>query len=188
MPEETESYWTAVANIVRERPYGPGGAEIRSGTKHFAPGAKVYIIDLFGGMCERIVVVGQHRKSKKLTAIVIDVKLVENLRAKVCYSPAVIEKIKEYCARQYSLSIRQLTQEFAETVCRVVPIWQAEAWRTPTQPPQAPELPNATLQLLRAAENGLTTSAPQVPELASPPAPIPFLAKLWRSVIYLLKD
>nr|GFD56498.1 hypothetical protein [Tanacetum cinerariifolium] len=45
MPQEPESYWTAVANIVRERPYGPGGAEIRLGTKHFAPGAKVYIID-----------------------------------------------------------------------------------------------------------------------------------------------
>jgi len=186
MTPEPESYWTAVANVVRERPYGPGGAEIRSGSKHFAPGAKVYIIDLFGGMCERIVVVGQHRKSKHLIALVIDVRLVENLRTKVCYSPAVIEKIKEYCAKQYSMSIQQLTQEFAETVCRVVPAWQAAAWRTPAQPPAA-SAPSATLTLLREAE-ALPPAEPPLPELTPQPAPTPFLTKLWRSVTFLLKD
>ena len=186
MTQEPESYWTAVANIVRERPYGPGGAEMRSGTKHFAPGAKVYIIDLFAGTCERIAVVGQHRKSKKLIAIVIDVKVVENLRAKVCYQPAVIEKIKEYCDKQYSISIRQLTREFAQTICQAVPAWQAEAWRTPIQPP--PQLPSATLQLLRGAETRLSITPPKVPEMTPKHASISFLTKLWRSVIFLLKD
>ena len=127
MLQEPESYWTAVANIVRERPYGPGGAETRRGTKHFASGAKVYIIDWFSGMCERIAVVGLQRGSKRLIALVIDVKLIKNLRVKVCYAPAVIAKIKEYQARQYHSTA--LTQEFAESLCQVLPIWQAEAWR-----------------------------------------------------------
>jgi hypothetical protein len=35
--------WAPVANIVEERSYGPGGAEARRGTKHFQPGAKVYV-------------------------------------------------------------------------------------------------------------------------------------------------
>jgi hypothetical protein len=118
-----ESYWTVVGNIIRERPYGPGGAEIRVGTKHFTPGAKVYIIDWFAGTCARVVVVGLHRKSKKNIRLVIDVKLVENLRPKLCYTPAVSKKIREH----YSPTrIKWLTKEFAETICKTIPYWQAE--------------------------------------------------------------
>ena len=32
--------WCIVANILRERPYGLGRQELRSGTKHFASGAQ----------------------------------------------------------------------------------------------------------------------------------------------------
>lgn len=118
-----EAYWTAVANVIRERPYGPGGAEMRFGTKHFAPGAKVYIIDWYAGMCERIVVVGMHRKSKKFIRLVIDAKVVENLRPKLCYTPAAIQKIKDH----YSPSrIPWLTEEFAKRMCLVIPCWQEE--------------------------------------------------------------
>ena len=131
MPKEPESYWTAVANIVRERPYGPSGAETRYGTKHFAPGAKVYIIDWYAGMCERIIVVGQHRKSKRMIRLVINVKLVENLRVKVCYAPAVIAKIKEY----YSPArLEYLSQAFAGTMCNIIPIWQTQDWKEAESP------------------------------------------------------
>ncbi|UOG72806.1 hypothetical protein MTX78_11780 [Hymenobacter tibetensis] len=122
-----ESYWTAVGNIIRERPYGPGGAETRSGTKHFTPGAKVYIIDWYAGMCQRIIVVGQHRKSKRFITLSIDVRLVENLRPKVCYDPMAIAKFKEHYSPKphYNAgSINSLTKEFAETVCQAVPHWQ----------------------------------------------------------------
>jgi hypothetical protein len=122
-----KSYWTAVGNIVRERPYGPGGAEIRFGTKHFAPGAKVYIINWYAGMCRRIIVVGMHRKSKRLITLALDVWLVENLRPKVCYAPAVIAKLKEHFSPTphfYPGTIDSLTQEFAERVCATIPQWQ----------------------------------------------------------------
>jgi hypothetical protein len=122
-----ESYWTAVGNIVRERPYGPGGAEIRFGTKHFAPEAKVYIINSYAGMCRRIIVVGLHRKSKRLITLALDVRLVENLRPKVCYDPAVIAKLKKHFSptpRFYPGTIDSLTQEFAKRVCAVIPQWQ----------------------------------------------------------------
>jgi hypothetical protein len=122
-----ESYWTAVGNIVRERPYGPGGADIRFGTKHFAPGAKVYIINWYAGLCRRIVVVGLHRKSKRLITLALDVRLVENLRPKVCYDPAVIAKLKEYFTptpRYHPGTLDSLTQAFAEQVCAAIPHWQ----------------------------------------------------------------
>jgi len=161
---EPESCWTAVANIVRERPYGPGGAEIRFGTKHFAPGAKVYIIDWYAGMCERIVVVGQHRKSKKLIAIVTDVKLVENLRAKVCYAPAVLAKIKQYFDKgYYPPRIKYLTQDFAELVCKTIPAWQAQPWR---QPQEVGAEPNVALE----------------------PSSNSFLTRIWLHISFLLKN
>ncbi|HEX8328365.1 MAG TPA: hypothetical protein VF629_12545 [Hymenobacter sp.] len=122
-----EAYWTAVGNIIRERPYGPGGAEIRFGTKHFAPGAKVYIIDWYAGMCRRVIVVGLHRKSKRLITLAIDVRLVENLRPKVCYDPAAIAKMKEHYSPKphYNAGpIDSLTKEFAERICGVIPYWQ----------------------------------------------------------------
>jgi hypothetical protein len=175
MPEETASYWTAVANIVRERPYGPGGAEIRLGTKHFAPGAKVYIIDWFPGTCERIAVVGLHRKAKQLIAIVIDVKLVENLRAKVCYAPAVIAKIKDYYQAE---DLSFLTQEFADTLCQTLPFWQAQEWRH-AQPKPAPPVP-ATLQLLREAAGRSPILVASKP--AAPPPASSLLTRLWRTV------
>ncbi|MDO7845801.1 hypothetical protein Q5H92_05490 [Hymenobacter sp. M29] len=122
-----ESCWTAVANIIRERPYGPGGEEIRFGTNHFAPGAKVYIIDWYGGMCQRIIVVGLHRKSRRYITLTIDVRLVENLRPKVCYDPTVIAKFKEHHPpkpRYNTDYTNYLTKEFAETVCHSIPYWQ----------------------------------------------------------------
>jgi hypothetical protein len=152
MSAEPESYWTAVANMVPERPYGPGGAETRRGTKHFAPGAKLYLIDWYAGGCERIIVVGQHRSSKRFITLVIDVRLVENLRAKVCYQPAVIAKIKEHFAQSYAPTrIQYLTQEFAEQVCQVLPHWQAQRRR---QPQPGPVAPGSTLQ---PAANSLLT-------------------------------
>jgi hypothetical protein len=33
--------WCPLANVVAERRSGPGGAEVRQGTRHFTPGAKV---------------------------------------------------------------------------------------------------------------------------------------------------
>ena len=60
-----------VANVVHERPYGPEGAEIRRGTKHFAPGAKVYVFSFFWGMGgEQVTVIGRHRKSKSDAPVV----------------------------------------------------------------------------------------------------------------------
>ena len=124
MNPEMESYWTAVANVILERPYGPGGTEIRYASNHFAPGTKVYIIDIFGGMCERVIIVGLHRKTKRMIKLVIAVELLENFKAKVCYVPAVIEKIKEHYP---PAGIHRLTQEFAQTLCEVLPIWKADA-------------------------------------------------------------
>jgi len=124
-------YWTAVANVILERPFGPGGAETRRASEHFAPGAKVYIIDWFPGTGSRVVVVGLHRQTKRMMKLIMAVELLENFRAKVCYVPAVLEKIAEHLQADTS---SQLDKAFAETLCEVLPIWKAEALKK--LPPQ----------------------------------------------------
>jgi hypothetical protein len=121
-PEATqESYITAIGNIVAERPYGPGSEEIHTGTKHFRPSAKVYIIDWFPGLCSDVVVIGHHRKSNRPIKAIIKAKYIENLRVKNCYSLAAVRLIKEHQASQPA---PELTQEFAETLCQVLPHWR----------------------------------------------------------------
>lgn len=92
--ETPEPVWCIVANIVYERPYGPSGEETRSGTKHFAPGAKVYIVDFFWGMGgQDVTVVGRHRKSHRYITIVIRSQWLVNWRAELIYSPHVIREV-----------------------------------------------------------------------------------------------
>lgn len=114
--------WTVVANIVNERTFGPNGAEIKIGTKHFRPGTKVYIIDWHPGTCESIIVVGMARKSRKFIRITIRANWVENLRVKLAYNPAVIEKIHEHMGAEQTF----LTEEFANKMCETIPKWQKE--------------------------------------------------------------
>jgi hypothetical protein len=79
-----------------ERAYGPGGTEKRRGTKHFAPGAKVYVYDFFWGTAgERVTVMGRHRKSHRFMRISMSARHLTNWRAELVYSPAVAKVIRE---------------------------------------------------------------------------------------------
>jgi len=92
--ETIEPVWCIAANVVYERPYGPDGSETRRGTKHFAPGARVYIVDFFWGTGgEDVTVVGHHRKSHRYITIVIRSKWLVNWRAEMVYSPHVIREV-----------------------------------------------------------------------------------------------
>ncbi len=118
--------WTVVANIVNERTFGPNGSEIKIGTKHFKPGTKVYIIGWHPGTCESIIVVGMARKSRKFIRITIRANWVENLRVKLAYNPAVIEKIHEF----HGADQTYLTEEFVNEMCETIPKWQKELNKT----------------------------------------------------------
>jgi len=88
--------WCVAANVVMERPYGPGGVEKRRGTKHFAPGAKVYVYGFFWGMGgERVTVMGRHRKTHRFIQLNMNAKHLANWRAELVHSPAVAKVIRE---------------------------------------------------------------------------------------------
>ncbi|WP_152559821.1 hypothetical protein [Hymenobacter sp. IS2118] len=121
-PENSqESFCAAIGNIIAEQSYGPNGEETRIGTKHFRVGAKVYIIDWFPGTCDRVVVIGHHRKSNRPIKAIIKAKDIANLRVKSCYSLAAVRLIKEHQANQ---SAPELTQDFAEILCSTLPHWR----------------------------------------------------------------
>jgi hypothetical protein len=89
-----EPAWCIVANVLIDRPYGPGGAEIRHGTKHFAPGAKVHVFDFFWGMGgESVSVIGRHRKTKRYLVLNMRSAHLTNWRTELVYSPRVIAQI-----------------------------------------------------------------------------------------------
>jgi len=97
---DSESVWCVVANVVETRLHGEG-REIRSGTKHFSPGTKVYCFPpLWGDGYEKVKVIGRHRGSKKFATIVMASKWLTNWRVKMVYSPYIVSKLKEYWDNQ----------------------------------------------------------------------------------------
>jgi uncharacterized protein (TIGR02996 family) len=88
--------WCVAANVLMERPSGPGGVETRRGTKHFASGAKVYVFYFYWGMGgERVTAIGRHRKSKKYISLTTNASYLANWRVELVYSPTVIRRITE---------------------------------------------------------------------------------------------
>lgn len=91
---QPESTWCVVANVVPERPYGPSGKQHRSGTKHFAGGAKVYVFNTFWGSPELVVtVVGRHRKTKRYMTLHMRSAHLENWRVQQVFSPFILRQI-----------------------------------------------------------------------------------------------
>jgi len=95
--------WCIVANIINVRPFGPEGKEQRHGTKHFAPKAKMYVIDFFWGMAgETITVIGRHRRSQRFITINIRSKWLVNWRVELVYSPYIIRALHDHPWTYYS--------------------------------------------------------------------------------------
>lgn len=84
-----ENVWCPIANIVEERPYGPGDEMHLSGTKRFAPKAKVYVLEVFR-YGDRAEVVGRHRGSHRFIKSIVQTRVLTSCRAKLVYSPQVI--------------------------------------------------------------------------------------------------
>ncbi len=116
--KKQEAIWCVYANIRTKIPFGEGGELNRIGDKLFRGGTKVYIIDWYPGMCENIIVIGMHRKTRKYINATISVKHVENLRVKLTYEPKIIEIIKYHFSPSPIIS-----KEKAENMCQVIPGW-----------------------------------------------------------------
>ena len=115
-----ETIWCVVANVKQQVPYGSGGKELKNGLKHFRGGAKLYVIGAYAGLCDNLIVIGQHRKSRKYTRCVIKVNSIENIRVKQIYSPKVIELATSFKGHGAHISI---DEESAAELANLIPLW-----------------------------------------------------------------
>ena len=85
--------WCIAANV---RPEAYGNAT-SPGSKHFKAGALLWVVTgYWGDGFERIHVIGRHRVSKRLIAIIFEAARLTNWRAKQAFHPLVTKMIGEH--------------------------------------------------------------------------------------------
>ena len=90
-PDLPKWAWCLVANIRKEGFLDAGPLDSRGGTKHFAPGARVYVFPVrWDGWWDRGPVLGKEKGSGRYVRKVMGWEWLENFRCKRVYSPTVI--------------------------------------------------------------------------------------------------
>lgn len=118
--EATGPIWCPTANMTRERPYGPGGSEIKHGSKHFAPGAKLHILRVVGGAAHtQVRVIGRHRASHRYVTMIVRADWLTNWRVDLVYSPHVISEV--WPAWDGSVVTRARAEEFVNLLSPLTP-------------------------------------------------------------------
>jgi hypothetical protein len=86
---DVEFVWCLVGNIIGEHPVGEN-KEIKSGTKHFSTGTKVYCFPpQWGDGYEKIYVMGRPRHSSRFIKVVLSSNLVTNWRIQQVFTPRI---------------------------------------------------------------------------------------------------
>jgi hypothetical protein len=105
-----------IGNIIGKHYYGEN-KEIKSGTKHFRAGAKVYLLPEYGGNGHTdIPVYGLPRKSRKKIHVVIRGSMIKNVRVKKTFDPKLIEKIDDSFFYDYFDNDETGLQGFADSM------------------------------------------------------------------------
>src|SRR3712207_4449503 len=78
--QPSKQAWAVAANIIFEHPYGDE-KEIRYGTKHFKPGAKVHVVRV--NWRERAEIIGRQRKSGRYIKTWMPAKYLANPRVEM---------------------------------------------------------------------------------------------------------
>lgn len=111
-----EFRYILVGNIIDKHYYGEN-KEIKSGTKHFRAGAKVYLLPEYGGNGHKdIPVYGLPRKSHKKIHIVIRGSMIKNVRVNKTFDPQLIEKIDDNFFYDYFDNNETGLQGFADSM------------------------------------------------------------------------
>ena len=94
-----EWVWCLVGNIVEEHSYGEEH-DILRGSKHFRPGAKVWLAPpQWGDGYEKIVVIGKPRHYKSYIEVIMKSEYIVNFRVQQVFKPPVL---KLMCNSEYS--------------------------------------------------------------------------------------
>jgi hypothetical protein len=96
------SVWAIVGNIIGEHATGVGGNELRAATRLFRPNAKVYLCGVhdYHGVLHpskdaRLIVLGQHRKSRQWIVSYVRSDYIDCWRIRVVHKPPVVSRLKQ---------------------------------------------------------------------------------------------
>lgn len=107
--------WCLIGNVVENHEYGEE-KEIKTGSKHFRPGAKVYIAPAnWGDGYENVIVIGCPRHGKRYIEVVMRSELIRNFRAGKVYAPAVLKMMEESEYRWWGDTDKERIEELAES-------------------------------------------------------------------------
>ena len=127
--QSLEPVWCVVANVVDERQCGPYGWEKRRGTKHFVPGAKVYLCSFFkGAVRKEVTVIGRHRGSSRYVTITMSSRWLTNWRPDLIYQPFILSKLRE-CSERSGYRRWDGSAESKEEAARIAAIYQRQPQR-----------------------------------------------------------
>lgn len=112
--------WVVVANVARVVTRPDEEEIVHTGTKRFRNGAKVYVVAAYAGMCDNVVVVGQHRRSRRWLTVVMPAKHLHGFRPNGIYSPSMLRRLDSLPT---SPAAQIKTQEQAIQWARVLPFW-----------------------------------------------------------------
>jgi len=111
-----EFRFVLVGNIIDKHYYGEN-KEMRRGTKHFRPGAKVYLLPEYGGNGHTdIPVYGLPRRSKRKIYIVVRGHMIKNIRVKKTFDPKLIAMIDDNFFYDYFDNDEAGLQGFADSI------------------------------------------------------------------------
>lgn len=113
------------ANVKQEIGRGEGGLDIQRGTKHFAAGAKVWVLPpRWGDGGEQVGVVGRHRGSRgPYILLVMPRRHLENFRTQSVYSPALFAAMTKPMKRGGSPGMSFGLWEDRETAEQFAAMW-----------------------------------------------------------------
>ena len=105
---QAEPVWCVVANVAED-------CEIRPGTKHFKPGARVYCFPpVAGDGYENIVVIARQRGSIDFVEMVLPSKYLADCRAQLVYGPYLLDRLSGHW--DGTAESKQLAKEMADVV------------------------------------------------------------------------
>ncbi|MEV7543923.1 hypothetical protein [Streptomyces sp. NPDC089915] len=121
-----EPVWMVAANVVAWRRCGPGGRELRPGTKSFKGGAKVYVADAYWGPGgDRITSVGRERHTGRWIVIDMATRDLYGFRPKLVHTPRVLERLQE-ARRASGFGSADYAAEVSAALERYASLYRAE--------------------------------------------------------------
>lgn len=122
--------WCLVANVARETAHGEAGLDIQRGTRHFAPGAKLWIARPWWDPGHgRLRAVGHHRGSpRRFVGMVVRIEDLENFRARGVYNERLVRRLNGWRHDPTAPAVLQDSWQSREQVQS----W-ADAWNKPRE-------------------------------------------------------